>query len=250
MTGRQGRLAMALGLVLTLTGTASGQDRVRLEFENGAVMSGYNDVGIPGKGGTRFSLTDDLESPTTYYWRLRAEVRLGTRHVVSALAAPLRIDASGRFDRPVTFMDVQFPAGVPVNGRYVFNSYRLSYRYEVVQNDRWRVGVGVTGKIRDAVTRLESPGLFAEKTNVGFVPLVNFSIERRLTDRVTFRLAGDALAAPQGRAEDVFAGFSIAAGRNLDITAGYRLLEGGADNDEVYAFAGIHYAAVGLALRF
>jgi len=43
-----------------------------------------------------------------------------------------------------------------VKGLYVFNSYRLTYRWETIQNGQWRFGVGVTAKIRDAVTRLEA----------------------------------------------------------------------------------------------
>jgi hypothetical protein len=34
------------------------------------------------------------------------------------------------------------------------------------------------------------------------------------------------------------------------VRVGYRLLEGGADVDEVYTFALLHYAVGGLALRF
>ncbi|MDH4065393.1 MAG: hypothetical protein OEW19_13425, partial [Acidobacteriota bacterium] len=90
----------------------------------------------------------------------------------------------------------------------------------------------------------------AEKSNVGFVPLVNFMLHRRLGARATFALEGDALAAPQGRAEDIFAGLLVHAGSNLSFRAGYRLLEGGADNDEVYTFALIHYLAAGVVVRF
>ncbi len=32
--------------------------------------------------------------------------------------------------------------------------------------------------------------------------------------------------------------------------AGYRTLEGGADNDDVYAFAWLHYAQVSVGRRF
>ncbi|MBK7711757.1 MAG: hypothetical protein IPJ37_13005 [Bacteroidales bacterium] len=32
------------------------------------------------------------------------------------------------------------------------------------------------------------------------------------------------------------------------LRAGYRILEGGADNDEVYNFALFHYASVGLCI--
>ena len=99
-------------------------------------------------------------------------------------------------------------------------------------------------------TRLSSGSLAAEKTNVGFVPLVNFSLERRLGARATLLVAGDALAAPQGRAEDVFAGVLVSLGKKVSLKAGYRLLEGGADNDEVYTFAAIHYLAAGLVVKF
>jgi hypothetical protein len=36
----------------------------------------------------------------------------------------------------------------------------------------------------------------------------------------------------------------------VDLDLGYRLLEGGADNDEVYAFAFFHYAVAGVRVRF
>ena len=59
------------------------------------------------------------------------------------------------------------------------------------------LGFGVTAKVRDAVIRLESNGLSAEKTDLGVVPLINFKFERRLGNRATFLLEGDALAAPR-----------------------------------------------------
>jgi hypothetical protein len=36
----------------------------------------------------------------------------------------------------------------------------------------------------------------------------------------------------------------------IDLDVGYRLLEGGADNDEVYTFAFFHYAVAGVRIRF
>lgn len=237
-------------LVIALPAVAPAQEKLRFDFENGAAISGYNDVRIPGDSGTPFSLADDLASDTSYFWRLRADLRVAPNHVVSALVAPLRIDASGSFGRPVAFAGRTFAAGVPVKGIYVFNSYRLTYRWEPVQTENWRLGVGVTAKIRDAATRLEAAGAVAEKTNVGGVPLVNFLIERRLNRRVSVRVEGDALAAPQGRAEDIFAGVVVDAGPRLSFKAGYRFLEGGADNDEVYTFALIHYIAAGAVVRF
>ena len=63
-------------VLLLLGGAARAQDRWRIDVENGAAISGYNDLRIPGNSGTTFSLTDDLSSDPTYYWRrrLRADV--------------------------------------------------------------------------------------------------------------------------------------------------------------------------------
>jgi hypothetical protein len=247
------RTIVALGTLAVLSlvvPSADAQDRWRVDFENGAAISGYNDVRIPGDTGTLFSLTDDLTSDTAYFWRVRADVRLAPKHVLSALVAPLTINSAGRFGHPVSFAGVTFAPGVPVKGLYVFNSYRVTYRYEPIRRENWMFGVGVTLKVRDAETRLEGGGTSAAKTNVGVVPLVNFKLERRLGARATFQLEGDALAAPQGRAEDIFAGILVHAGKQWSIKAGYRFLEGGADNDEVYTFALVHYLAAGVVVRF
>ena len=237
-------------LVFLVVPAAGAQDRWRVDFENGAAMSGYNDVRIPGNTGTMFSFTDDLSSDTAYYWRVRADVRLAPKHVLSALVAPLTINSAGSFDRPVSFAGATFAPGVPVKGLYVFNSYRVTYRWEPVRRDNWMFGVGVTLKVRDAVIRLTSNGTTAEKSNVGVVPLVNFKLERGLGSRASVLLEGDALAAPQGRAEDIFAGVLVHAGKRWSIKAGYRFLEGGAENDEVYTFALVHYLAAGVVVRF
>lgn len=48
--------------------------------------------------------------------------------------------------------------------------------------------------------------------------------------------------------------FLVAALYNLsckiNFRAGYRILEGGADNDEVYNYALFHYLSAGLSFRF
>jgi hypothetical protein len=45
-----------------------------------------------------------------------------------------------------------------VKGLYVFNSYRVTYRYEPVRRENWMFGFGVTVKVRDAEARLEAGG--------------------------------------------------------------------------------------------
>jgi opacity protein-like surface antigen len=241
---------LAVTTISLIPSGAAAQQRWAVDFENGAVFSGYNDVRIPGDTGTTFSLTDDLKADPAYFWRVRVDFRAAPKHVLSVLAAPLSVDSSGTFNRPVSFAGETFAPGVPVTGRYMFNSYRVTYRYEFLDKGGWRFGIGATVKVRDAATILDSQGTHAEKTNVGVVPLVNFKLERDLGGRAVFRFEGDALAAPQGRAEDVFAGIIVRLHENVSLKAGYRLLEGGADNAEVYTFAAFHYASVGAIIRF
>ena len=52
--------ALAAAMVLSAPPIAAADSRWRIDLENGAVFSGYNDVAIPGDTGTRFSLSRDF----------------------------------------------------------------------------------------------------------------------------------------------------------------------------------------------
>jgi len=239
---------VALFAFAALPSQAAG--RWRLDFENGGAWAGYNDVQIPKSSGTRFSLTDDFEVDGAYYFRLRLSYQLHPRHSLSLLFAPLSLKASGVAASPLLFNGTEFPAAASARGVYRFNSYRLTYRYELVNNATWKVGVGFTAKIRDAGISLETDALSSEKTNVGFVPLLHFRAEWTLTPRLGLLLEADALAASQGRAEDVALTVLYRLWPRVSLKAGYRLVEGGANVEEVYNFALIHYAAAGLVVEF
>lgn len=71
----------------------------------------------------------------------------------------------------------------------------------------------------------------------------------KLDEKFGILLEGDALAAPQGRAEDVLLAATYRLSDRFGLKAGYRILEGGADNDEVYNFALFNYASVGLFIN-
>jgi hypothetical protein len=71
-----------------------------------------------------------------------------------------------------------------------------------------------------------------------------------IDDKFGLLLEGDALAAPQGRAEDVRLAGTFKLSDHFGIRAGYRILEGGADNDEVYNFSLFNYASVGITYTF
>lgn len=224
--------------------------QVDFDVETGAVFSGYNDVRIPGDEGTLFSLSEELESDPGVFYRLRVFYNFNDRHHVGALYAPLSLNSTGQLDRDVVFEGETFPAKTPLEATYQFNSYRVFYRYDFLRNEKIDIGLGFTAKIRDAKIAVKGNGRESEKANVGFVPILHFRLVWKFSKRMAFLLDGDALAAPQGRAEDVLAALQFNASENMVLKAGYRIVEGGADNAEVYNFALIHYASIGATFHF
>jgi hypothetical protein len=227
--------------------------QLRLDLESGAVLgTNYNDVRIPNVGGTLFNLSSELTAKPKVFYRIRLGYTINDRHTISALYAPLTIRYEGSFNRDVTYNNLVYPAGQPLTAFYKFNSYRLTYRYDFVARKRWRVGVGLTAKIRDASIRLtgESNNQNTNFDNVGFVPLINFYVAYRPTQRLGLLLEGDALGAKQGRAEDIFAGVTYQLSNKIGLKGGYRVLEGGADTESIYNFTWINYASVGVLVTF
>jgi hypothetical protein len=221
-----------------------------VDLESGLAFNGYNDVRIPGDIGTDLSLSEELEADATAFVRIRLSKNLGDRQQLSLLVAPLRFRSSGSVDRDIDFNGVRFPADTPLESRYRFDSYRLTYHYTLLEGEKLRAGLGLTAKIRDASIQIEGGGDHAEKTNTGFVPLVNFAVDWRFGSSLGLIFEGDALAAPQGRAEDVLLAFYGHPADKFRLRVGYRILEGGADNDEVYTFALVHYISAGIMWSF
>jgi hypothetical protein len=243
-------ISFAITFSLLIFRTISLNAQTILDFETGVVVTGYNDVRIPGDIGTSFSLKDDLSAKSKIYYRLRAGYTIKSRHMLSLLYAPLEVKSEGSVPVNISFAGELFPANSAIKATYKFNSYRLTYRYDFVQKPKFDFGIGFTAKIRDARIALSSSGLSAEKSNVGFVPIINFRLLWKLNNNLGLLIHGDALAAKQGRAEDVLIAATYLINKHIGLKAGYRILEGGADNDEVYGFALFHYASVGFAISF
>ncbi len=239
---------LLLLLILGLHSPSSGQ--WFLDFENGLALSGYNDVRIPGDTGTLFSLSEDLKADPSYFFRVRLGYSWKSGHNISAFASPFSLDAEGEVGKEIFFFEETFPPNTPLKGAYKFNSYRLTYRYDFLRREKWRVGIGLTAKIRDAAIKVEGNGKSSNKTNVGFVPLINFRVLWQFHKDWGLLLEGDAAAASQGRAEDVLLALQYRLNDKLTLKAGYRILEGGADVEEVYNFALIHFFSAGICMNF
>ncbi len=237
-----------ISIVLFLSFYQSVKAQLNLDVEAGVVFTGYNDVRIPGSTGDFLSLSDELKWKPNIYSRLKVGFRFFKRNEVTLLYAPLKIEYKGNVDYDVMFMDVIYPAGTSITATYKFNSYRGTYRYYLFNREKLELALGLTIKVRDALIGFQGPGRESMKTDLGAVPLVNFNIHWKPVERWGVQLEGDALAAPQGRAEDVMLSVNYKATNSIRFKSGYRVLEGGADNASVYTFSMFHYGFLGVMI--
>jgi hypothetical protein len=225
--------------------------RFVLEVEGGTVWQSRNDVEIPNDGtATRFSLTDLVDRGPWPAGRVYLTWNIDRKHSLRALAAPFSYTESGTPEESIRFAGIEYAPGETTEASYRFNSWRIGYRYTFVRSQRWTWRVGFTAKIRDAKIELRQGATSSRKTDVGFVPLLHIGGGWRIADRWRLMLDVEALAGGPGRAEDA----SLKIGYDLSpawsLTAGYRVVEGGADVDEVYNFAWFNYAVASVVIRF
>ncbi|WP_340075773.1 hypothetical protein [Leptobacterium sp. I13] len=105
-----------------------------IDLESGAVFTGSNNVRIPGDTGTLFSLKKNLDTSSTAFIRVSAGYTFRSRHTISLLYAPLTVKSNGLINTPIDFEGVTFSSNTTIAASYRFNSYRLTYRYDIIKN--------------------------------------------------------------------------------------------------------------------
>ena len=230
--------------------TAQEQRRFALEVEGGPVWLSRNDVRIPNETGTLFSLVDAIGNGPWGAVRVEAAFDFNARHGLRFVAAPLRIEDSGTLASTVDFAGSTFAPNVATEAVYDFSSYRVTYRYRFYAGDRWRWKIGGTLFVRDARIALQQGGVSAEDTDVGIVPLVHLSGDATLTDNWRFLVDFEGLGSTQGRAFDIAVKLGYRFADRWQLAFGYRTIEGGADVEQVYNFAWLHFGVASLRVAF
>lgn len=227
---------------------APSSKAVVIDAEFLAASQGRNVAQVPNDAsGTRFAI-DDLTGQGPYFLpRVQIAWQAGERSEWRVLLAPLSLSGDGVSTRPVSFQGKSFAAG-PVSARYEFNSWRATWRWRWIDRDDLVVKVGFTAKIRDASIALRQGTISAQKDNTGFVPLLHGSFERPIGAAWSVEGDIDALAGGPGYAVDAGLRLSREISPQWRVAASLRFLDGGADNDEVYAFA--RFTSVGIAIRW
>ena len=234
---------------ICLTFNLSINAQTFVNIESGVLFTGLNNI-RNGTDGTLFSLKNDLSTPPSSFLRLRAGFLLNNKHHFSILYAPLKSLVTGTIDRNILFDGKYFKANIPLEAVYKFNSYRLTYNRRITDNDKFKFGLGLSAKIRDAGTSLKNKELLSENFSVGFVPLINVLANWNISQKAVIDFLGEGIIASKGRAIDLSLSGRYSFTKSLEGNIGYRLLEGGADGTKRYNFIQFHFVFASLNFSF
>ena len=234
---------------ICLTFNLSMNAQTFFNIESGVLFTGLNNI-RNGTDGTLFSLKNDLSTPPSSFLRLRAGFLLNNKHHFSILYAPLKSLVTGTIDRNILFDGKYFKANIPLEAVYKFNSYRLTYNRRITDNDKFKFGLGLSAKIRDAGTSLKNKELLSKNFSVGFVPLINVLANWNISQKAVIDFLGEGIITSKGRAIDLSLSGRYSFTKSLQGNIGYRLLEGGANGTKRYNFIQLHFIFASLNFSF
>ncbi|MBN2777604.1 MAG: hypothetical protein JXR36_08170 [Bacteroidales bacterium] len=240
--------AYLYAFIISLSGTAAFAESY-LQIETGTYKPSRMDVQIPAPSNSLFDIGDLTGNKNEYFYRIEGKYQFG-KHAITAIYAPLVYKNSAILPSDITFQNRTFAAGNLTDFSYQFNSYRIGYMYEFYNKGNWTLSTGITGKIRDAKIEVsQGSGITESKSNIGFVPLLDFEAVYKVTEKFKLRFDVDGLAGGPGYAVDAALQGFYDISDAFSILGGYRILDGGADT-ETYTFATFHYYTLGLRYRF
>jgi hypothetical protein len=128
-----------------------------------------------GSDGTDFNWRRDggqgSASPT---WRVSAELALFQRHQLILLYQPVDLRTRATLSEDLRVNGLTFPSGTPMQFRYGFDFYRLSYLYDFFTDPQQELAVGASLQLRVADLEFASLDGALQRTsqNLGPVPLL------------------------------------------------------------------------------
>jgi hypothetical protein len=142
-----------------------------------------------GTNGSKLDYVDEGGQGVLFpFSRLTAELNLSRTHNVIFLIQPLDIRTEALSKRDVIVDDLAFPEDTPLELRYGFTFYRLSYLYDFAEADNKELAIGLSLQIRNATISFASAdgSLFRINENVGPVPIFKFRSRHPFNDGMWF----------------------------------------------------------------
>lgn len=174
--------------VYSLNGTAElgflGVASHKAQFSNNNTYFDYkNDGG------------QDILAP---FVRLDLDFNFKQKHHLVFLYQPLSLVTKETLDKDLTVDNVLFQQGTPMEFRYDFPFWRLSYLYDFSKNPNRELAFGISFQIRNA--RIEFTSLngeqFRSTRDIGPVPILKTRIKQEFTNGLWAGLEADGFYAP------------------------------------------------------
>lgn len=137
-----------------------------------------------GPTGTKYDAREVGEQRNLFIGkRLAVEALFGERHTVILLYAPLDLTTRATLTRDIDFKGTLFRAGEVVDHRYLFDGYRASYLFRLINSEKLSWQIGASLQVRNASVELrsvdETDPRFAVASDIGLV----FALKTRLVYR-------------------------------------------------------------------
>lgn len=130
-----------------------------------------------GQTGTEFDYVADGGQDVYFpFRRYSADISFGPRHKLVMLYQPIDVRTEVQLTAPVTVYAETFLADTPMELRYGFDFYRVSYLYDFWRDPRNELAVGLSLQVRDAVIvfAAKDGSATVANQNVGPVPIFKF----------------------------------------------------------------------------
>ncbi len=231
--------------------------RVVLDAEVGPAYIDLND-GRYGAGGTLFHASElGQQRNLALAKRVSLELGLGRRSTLILLWAPFGVTTEVALPRAIRFRGHLLTAGTVVDAGYLFDGYRASYLYRLVDGRRLKLGIGASFQVRNAAVSFGTvDGTYYDvEPDIGLV----FALKARLrydtpqglwamVDADGFSTFG--LGNVTGAIYDVALTLGLPFTRGADLFFRLRLVGGGADvpRRDIYNWADFYTATAGVRL--
>jgi hypothetical protein len=136
-----------------------------------------------GIDGTKFNYIEEGNQNVLFpFSRMTADLKMNKRHNLTFLIQPFEIFTSSIAERDVVVENIVFPGNTPLNLKYGFTFYRLSYLYDFQKETNKEFSVGLSFQIRNASVVFASADgeLISVNNNIGPVPILKFRWQKPL----------------------------------------------------------------------
>jgi len=172
--------------------------QLRLHAELGALLPISHKIQFD-KGGTWFDYVADGGQDNLFrFARLSADLDLGDRHTVVFLYQPLDLQTSVRLNEDLVVDEATFTAGTPMELRYGFDFYRMSWLYDLQADPDRELALGLSLQLRNATIDFTATDGSEQRSNrdVGPVPILKLRTRQPVGDSTWWGFEADGFYAP------------------------------------------------------